>query len=380
MTKNDALMTRARRIDPVPASTFEGLARSPEGQETLNTILELPPEQPRKNHDVVGAKPQHRPLGLGAIARRTVVIGLAATVVIGIATVVAPQRPAPDGEMVWGAELVSIAESSPRYLIADEDWKITSVDEFSGQSGEMMFQNGPGALLANSTPGLYWVELSWNPASEHDKLVKDREHSAENSGGIVIADQRGFLFQDTDSAPIASTFYALWLDGEHSLQLRSDVIPTLEEFKAVTNHLRTVDVDAWLSAMPAGIVKPDERDEAIEKILAGLPVPANLDIDALKETEVVRNDYSLDYDVRSAVVCGWVQQWIDATKAGNSRSARNAAAAVAWSGWAEADNHGQWSSFVSDVAVAIKTSKPVNGERSLPIGVTYQRHLGCPEG
>jgi hypothetical protein len=314
------------------------------------------------------------------MARRTVAIGLAAVVVLGIASIATPEPPAQDKQPVWGAELLSVAEASPRYLVADEGWKIASVDEFSGQSGEMMFQNGPGAQTTDPTPGLYWVELSWNPASEHDSLVMDRQQSAEHSGRIVIADKAGVLLQDTDSAPIGNTFYALWLDGGHSLQFRSDVIPTQEEFRAVADSLRTVDVDTWLSAMPASVVKPDERDDAIDKRLAGLPVPPGFDADGLKEMETVRNDGSLDYAVRNAVVCGWVQQWIDATTAGNRGAAEKAATAVAWPGWAKADGHGQWSSFISDVAAAMKTNIPVNGERSLPIGVTYQRHLGCPEG
>lgn len=379
MTKNDALMARARRVDPQPSNPFKGFADSPEAQEILTSILETSPFRRADS----GAVPMHKPrrgLHHRSLVRRTVAFGVMAAFVLGIMTVVTPDRPGRGGQTGWDAELVSIAEASPRYLIADQEWSIASVDEFSGQSGEMMFQNGPGALMENSTPGLYWIELSWSPASEHDELVKDREASAENSGAITIADQAGILFQDTDSAPIGSTIYALWLDGGHSLQLRSDVIPTIEGFTAVANELRSVDVDAWLSAMPASIVKPEERGNEIDEILARLPAPANLDVQALKDIEMVRNDHSFGYEVRNAVVCSWVQQWVDATKVGNDRGAEKAAAALAWPGWAKSDDHGQWSSFVSDVATAMKTKHPVNGNQSVPIGVTYQRHLGCPEG
>ena len=42
MTKNDALMTRARRVDPMPTNPFKGFADSPEAQEILNEILQTP--------------------------------------------------------------------------------------------------------------------------------------------------------------------------------------------------------------------------------------------------------------------------------------------------------------------------------------------------
>lgn len=44
MTKNDTLMTRARRVDPKSTNPFKGFADSPEAQEILDHILQAPAE------------------------------------------------------------------------------------------------------------------------------------------------------------------------------------------------------------------------------------------------------------------------------------------------------------------------------------------------
>lgn len=44
MTKNDALMERARRLDPKPVNRFNGFADSPEAREMLEEILQTPVE------------------------------------------------------------------------------------------------------------------------------------------------------------------------------------------------------------------------------------------------------------------------------------------------------------------------------------------------
>lgn len=388
MKKNEALMTRARRINPVPADAFKNLALSSEAQETLDTILQTALSTDRKEAALT-PRAMRRPLSatssprptnsLRTMAIKTVAITAAAAVVFGITTLGTSDRPGRGADRVWAAELVSIAEASPRFLIQQEGWAVASVDEFRADYGEMTFQNGPNAMDAGGPPGLYWMDLHWVPAAEHESLVKDRSRGASASWQIEIAGHEAVLFQHQPTAPIGTTFYAMWLQGGHSMELRTDVIPTVDEFKAVAATLQTVDVDTWLSAMPASVVKPDEREDAVDKILARLPVPASLDVEALKQSEMVRSDSSLDYDVMNAVVCGWIQQWVDGTKAGDERAVREAVASIGWPGWAERDNHGQWSSFLSDIAEGMKTNTPVNGDRSLPIGVTYQRHIGCPE-
>lgn len=386
MKKNEALMTRARRINPVPADAFKNLALSSEAQETLDTILQTALSTDRKEAALT-PRAMRRPLSatssprptnsLRTMAIKTVAITAAAAVVFGITTLGTSDRPGRGADRVWAAELVSIAEASPRFLIQQEGWTVARVDEFRADYGEMTFENGKDCNLLPLKEGCYWISLFWRPADTHDDYFADRKRGADSSSRTTIAGHETVVFESANV--FGTTYEAMWLDGDDSLELRSDLIPNLDEFNAVAATLQTVDVDTWLSAMPASVVKPDEREDAVDKILARLPVPASLDVEALKQSEMVMNDSSLDYDVMNAVVCGWIQQWVDGTKAGDKRAIREAVASIGWPGWAERDNHGQWSSFLSDIAEGMKTNTPVNGDRSLPIGVTYQRHIGCPE-
>lgn len=377
MNKNDALMTRARRIDPAPAEAFEGLASSPEGQETLNAILESAPVHQGKSDHVVAGSPRQHQLGLGGIARRTVAIGVAAAVVIGIATIAAPDRPVPDSKTVWDAELVSIAQQSPRLLLDGDEWRVSRADEFSAELGEMTFQNGRDCDLLPLKEGCYWVSLFWRPADTHTSYFEDRKRGADASSKISIDGHDAVVFEVDGTAPIGKTFYAMWLDGEHSLELRSDVIPTFKEFSAIAATLHRVAVDTWLSAMPASVVTPADRGDAVAKILADVPIPSNVDVEALKNGRAVMNDYSVEGQVQTAIICGWIQQWIDGTKTGDKGAVREAAAVMATSrDWL--DNYGA-ASYVQDVADAMPDGSPINGDTSLAIGVGYQRHIGCPE-
>jgi hypothetical protein len=379
MKKNDALMTRARRIDPVPAEAFQNLAQSSEGQEVLDLILQTTAQtrptqasplrgEPRSLAGRKAPPPGRRLHSMGV--RVAVVAGVAA-VVLGIIAVGTFDSPRPDGRSVWAAELVRIAEDSPRLLIGEEGWTVTGVDEFSGETGAVMFARGRS-----------WVELSWRPADEHASYFQGWKHGAEASWKITIAGHEAVLFRRKGPTPpgFPHVLTAMWLNGEHSMELRSDVIQTADEFRAIAATLHFVDVETWLSAMPAGVVKPDEREDAIARILANLPVPTNVDMEELRKSETVSKGYTLEYVVMEAVVCGWVQQWIDGIKTDDKAAVREAVDAMASRQWAVLDGDGQFSSFISDVADAMPTGSPVNGDTSIPIGVGYQRHLGCPEG
>lgn len=377
MTKNDALMTRARRIDPVPAKAFKGLASSIEGQEALNAILESETMHPRKSDNVVVGSSRRHHLRLGAIARRTVAIGLAVVVLAGIATIAAPDRPTPRGKTVWDAELVSIAQQSPRLLLSGDEWRVTRADEFSVEIGEMTFENGKDCTLAPVKKGCYWMSLFWRPAETHDDYFADRKRGSDSSSTTTIDGHEAVVFE-YDNTALGTTFQAMWLDGDHSLELRSDVIPNLAEFNAIAATLQQLDVDSWLSAMPASVVKPDVREDAIDRIVADIPIPSNVDLDEMGRSQLVREDYALEGQVVQTVVCGWIEQWIDATKANDKESRREAVAALTGSrDWEAMKNYGPRDE-VLDVANAMTSGYPLY--TNIPRDVGYLRHIGCPEG
>ncbi len=378
MNRNDALMTRALRVDPAPGEAFEGLASSTDGQATLTAILESAPPQPQSKDEATASTPRQRTFRLGAVARRTLALAVVGALVIGITTIATPDRPAPEEDTIWAAELVSFAEGSPRLLLGAQSWSVIAAQEITEDTGEMMFATSPDAVLAGAGPGEYWMSLNWYPSKMHDSYVQDRRRGADATWKITIDGHQAVVFQHDGTAPLGVTFYAIWVDGIHSLELRTDVISTADQFNEIALTAKAVDVDTWLSAMPASVVEPEERGDAVDRILADIPVPSNVDVEAIKNRATVSN--GMNYEVTTAVLCGWVQQWIDARKASDEASLRQAVNALAGSReWAAMKSYGG-RSYVVDVADAMAAGTPVNGDRSVPVGVTYQRHLGCPEG
>lgn len=88
MSKNQDVMDRARKLDPVPPDAFRGLAESPNGQEMLNAILGTPSEVLSPNTRPRRARKVDWPrLQVGFAAGAAVLI--AATIVI---TTIVPDR------------------------------------------------------------------------------------------------------------------------------------------------------------------------------------------------------------------------------------------------------------------------------------------------
>jgi hypothetical protein len=360
MTNDDSLESLAARLDPVPEDAFRDFAGSPQGRAVLEAIL----SDDAARHRTL----QRRPWRAGAA------LAVAAAIAAGVVAVRTAEPPARGPETRWAAAVVQVAEEAPRLLVGAPGWDVVDAIEFGGRQGEMTFDNGRSCMDAEAAPGCYWVSLNWYPKESYEQYLADRRHGAERSWDAEIAGHDAAVFR----APPA-TFYALWVDGDHWLELRSDVIPTVDEFVAVAQTLHAVDVDAWLSAMPDGVVEPDERPDAVDELLADVPVPSNLDVGALKDSALVGD--GLEYEVATAVVCAWIEQWVDARRSGDDPARREAVQALASArSWKVLRDGGQGAEYVFDVADAMADGVPVVESPALPTGVGYQRHVGCDEG
>ena len=155
-----------------------------------------------------------------------------------------------------------------------------------------------------------------------------------------------------------------------------------EDYRAVAATVREVDQGTWLAALPAGTVAPDDRATAVEATLAELPVPDGLDVEALMATGTANDSHSMELEVTNAVICGWVQQWVDGTASGDTAAVDEATSAMTssrqWPPLVETAS-GTMKEFVWDVADAMAAGVPLEQFPSLPQGTGYQRHLGCPE-
>lgn len=277
-----------------------------------------------------------------------------------------------DSSSAYAAEIVAVAEASPRLLIDGGGWVVTRADEFDVEQGEMTFEQGTSS-----------VDLHWRSADAHSGFVEDRREGADLQEAIVIAGDSGELFRyaGTDS------FTALWMRGDHSLELRVDGTSEAE-FRRLAESVIAVDVDTWLDAMPESVVRPDDRSAAVTEMLAGLPIPGSFDRAALEGVEA-SDRYQLGAEVAGAVACGWLAQWDAADQAGDAARKTEAAEALAtsatWPILLEMNEDGDYPEVVWEYASAANGGRielPENVEiveygPDAISGGAYAAGLGC---
>jgi hypothetical protein len=251
-------------------------------------------------------------------------------------------------------------------LITAPGWRLSRAEDHGADGGETTFENGR-----------LWVSVNWYQGHFYDHYVKDRRRGAERSAEITVAGHDGFLFRHDGNVPIGVTFYALWFDGSYAVELRTDVIPEESELREIARSVERVDVDTWLAAMPESVVTPDERRQAIERIVADMDVPTNVDLEALAARQVVTE--SLEYEVATAVACGWIERWIEADRANDEAGRREAAEAMAGAhNWDAVAANGMWAEYVAGVAEEMANGGSVDGSGA--VGDRFRRAIGCDGG
>lgn len=344
---DETLMEIARRVDPVPPGAWEGLTGTQWGQDTLDAIVR---SRARRGRGV----------------RWMAAAAAAAAVAAGIVVATRPVERAPAPERGWAPALVARAQESPRLLVTAPGWRLSRAEDFGEDGGETTFEKGR-----------LWVSVNWYPGHLFDRYVKGRRRGAERSAGIAVAGHDGFLFRHDGNAPIGVTFYALWFDGSYAVELRTDVIREESEFREIARTIERVDVDTWLAAMPQSVVTPEERRQAIERIVADMEVPPNVDLEALADRQLVTE--SLEYEVATAVVCGWIERWIEADRAGDEAGRREAAEAMAEGhNWDAVAANGMWAEYVARVAEEMADGASADGAGS--VGDRFRRDIGCDGG
>lgn len=281
---------------------------------------------------------RHRLIGAAAAAAALTVVAL----VVGVGD---------DSNSAYAAEIVAVAEASPRLLIGTEGWQVTRADEFNAEQGEMTFERESQS-----------ADLHWRPADKHAEFVGDRRDGSDLEESVVIAGDEGVLFRYA----MTDSFTALWLRGEHSLELRIDGTSE-NEFRRVADTVEAVGVGTWLDALPDSVVRPADRSVAVTEMLTGVPIPDSFDRSALDGVQA-SDRYQLGAQVSGAVVCGWLDQWDAADRAGDEDRKAQAAEALAtspsWPILLEMNDEGDFPEVVWQYSAA------VNGGRiELPAGV-----------
>lgn len=206
---------------------------------------------------------------------------------------------------------IEVAEANPRLLVTEPGWSVTRADQFEADSGEITFSDGSHDL-----------SIVWYPARFYDRYLHDR--------ALVSTPVRSTLLGRTaTTVDYSREEYATMLapEGKVFLEIRAK-LGSKAAYDAVLGSLRPVDVDTWLAAMPASVVRPEDRVAAVEVALRGVPLPPDFDRAALEQEDTVRDHYAFAIEVASAVACGWVESWLAAKRAGDAETAAAAVRAM----------------------------------------------------
>jgi hypothetical protein len=295
------------------------------------------------------------------------IVGAAAVVVVAVSGLLVVQRGHGGSSSAWAAELVAVAESSPRLVVDGRGWHVVRADELTAENGEMTFTDGPRRL-----------ELRWQPVREHEYLVKDRASGAAQVEHVTVLGHPGVQYRYRLGGA-SEYFTTVWSDDRHTLEARGEGFGTIDAYESVVGHLREVDADAWLSAMPPTVIKPAETAATVDAMLADVPKPDGFAV--VLPSGQARDRYQLGAAVVGQVACRWVEAWITATDAGDAAAAARAVDAMSssrrWKVLVEMKADGYYPDAVREVADAMRTGAPIMGGKPLTIREAYRDELGC---
>jgi hypothetical protein len=254
-----------------------------------------------------------RARAIGRRRRRRPALLLAPLATCALLALVVLAWPAGGGqERAFAAELMRAAEGAPRLLLGG--WTVTRVDEWNAGTGEMTFSQGARRL-----------ELSWWPVRVSGPKVgaaKDPDPGVELRVGVAGSHATVQRYAGTDD------YTAVWRSGDAVVMARA-IAASPEDFARVVASFEQVDARAWLTALPSSAVTPDEHRDAVDAMLAGMPIPPGLDVGALRADRETRDRYQLGALVSGAVACGWIEAWVKAKAAGDIPASERAADALA---------------------------------------------------
>lgn len=226
---------------------------------------------------------------------------------------VAGRDPGPTPDTRYSAYAIEVARANPRVLVAEPGWRVSHVDSFTADEGEIAF-SGRGRVL----------EVNWRSKATYQGYLDDRMHVSRPQQVDVVG-QHGRLFRYG-----AHDFGAMLPpQGDVFLELRGSG-GDKAAFLDLMSHLEQVDVDTWLAAMPASVVKGGEQAAVAAEMLSDIPTPPDFDAGRLADGKV-RDYYQFGARVTDAVACAWLDSWTTAHRNGDAAGMRRAVAAMATS-------------------------------------------------
>ncbi len=221
------------------------------------------------------------------------------------------------------------------------------------------------------------LDLHWIPIGEHDEKLADRANTSDLQATGEVAGHQASISRYADR----SDYVALWTQGNRSAEARG-IFASVDAFKGLLADLVEVDVDAWLGAMPASVVKPGARGVVVDQMLADIPLPDGFNRESLKKGAAVQDRYQLGAKVAGEVACRWIDRWIAAEDARDTAAGRQAVDAMAtshrWSILIEMSADGAYPEVLWELADAMAPGGTVpTGGKGVGVRKAYTSSLGC---
>ncbi|TCC66421.1 hypothetical protein E0H73_05955 [Kribbella pittospori] len=243
--------------------------------------------------------------------RVIVLVAAAAAIVVALTGVFFPRGNPAAPTSAYAAEVRAIAEANQRLLVDAPGWKVSRVDEFTADLGEMTFAKGNQRL-----------DVFWRPADQYQTYFDDRAHDNTHQP-IELLGQAGTIFRYGDTTDFTTI---LKPKGKNFLEIRTDV-GSEAAYRTLIGKLKPVGVEEWLDALPASAVKPADNKKTVDAMLADLPKPDGFDAAGLYQ-QTVGDRYQVGARVSGAVSCAWLDQWTAAKKSGDKTKVAEAVAAM----------------------------------------------------
>ncbi|HVF77684.1 MAG TPA: hypothetical protein VNA28_05260 [Solirubrobacteraceae bacterium] len=362
----DELVAQAAPISDCELRALDGLECL--ADELSAAIMREPREAVPSPRGLRGRRPRRPGRSVAALA-----IAVCAAIVLAATSFLGADQGA---QRAWAAEAVRVANAVPRLLLGDSE--IQRADQFSVDFGEMTFVDGERRL-----------DLKWNRVGIGAALTEGRRSDRESR--VVARTQvlgHSALIYRVGPGRADDYLAGVWRQGGYELELRSGWPgPQLRdsgELVALLRTLRAVGVDEWLSAMPANVVLPVDREKVVRAMLADIPVPAAFDAARLATGDSVRDRYQLGALVAGAAACAWIEQWVSARSSGDAAAEEQAEGAMGtsrnWKILREMHPEGAYPLIIWKYADAIAGSGTVMGGKILTVEESVGPALGCGEG
>jgi hypothetical protein len=233
----------------------------------------------------------------------------------------------------WGAEQVRFAERSPLVLLGAPGWRVEYADEESASDGELHFSRGSATRQEDNDllpPDTEYAQLTWR-GGELAGWLDDRADGAAVATTAPVLGTTAHVYQYAGGTAGHLDVTALFSYDGRVLEFRAGVA-NLGIFRELLATLRRVDANAWLSAMPASVITPMDRDRVIAGMLEHVTVPPGFAVADIHGADLSKDRYQLGTAVVGTVACEWFKRWADARAAHDGSGERRAMAALATAG------------------------------------------------